>query len=240
VKAERRSSSGLTFLTAYTYSKSISGPSDIGGQVGGGNFIGSPQDIYNLSADRSVSGFDLRHRFVQTVLYDIPFARNLRGVTKHLLDGWQASTIMTFQGGFPAPVAYGVDTTGTGVGSRPDLVPGQEANLPGDQRTWQRWFNTAAFTETPLGRFGTAPRTNAVRLPGIAVVDFSFHKTFRVMETKAFEFRTEVFNLFNNFNPDPATLDLNLRNKATTFGKIGGGVSGITTRVIQLGAKFNF
>ena len=65
------------------------------------------------------------------------------------------------------------------------------------------------------------------------------HKSFRVKETKAFEFLTEVFNLFN-FNPDPGTLDLNLRNRLTTFGKVGGGVSGITTRVIQLGAKFNF
>ena len=240
VKVERRLSAGLTFLTAYTYAKSISGPSDIGGQVGGGAFIGSPQDYFNLRGERSVSGFDLRHRFVQTVLYDIPFAHNLHGAAKYLLDGWKASTIMTFQGGFPAPVTYGVDTTGTGVGSRPDMVAGQKANLPGDQRTWQRWFNTAAFSATPNGRFGTAPRTNAVRLPGIAVVDFSIHKSFRVKETKAFEIRTEVFNLFNNFNPDPGTLDLNLRNRLTTFGKVGGGVSGITTRVIQLGAKFNF
>ena len=177
---------------------------------------------------------------MQTVLYDIPFAHNLHGAAKYLLDGWKASTIMTFQGGFPAPVTYGVDTTGTGVGSRPDLVAGQKANLPGDQRTWQRWFNTAAFAAPPNGRFGTAPRTDAVRLPGIAVVDFSVHKSFRVKETKAFEFRTHVFNLFNNFKPDPGTLDLNLRNRLTTFGKVGGGVSGITTRVIQLGAKFNF
>ena len=238
VKAERRFNQGLTFLMAYTYSKSISGPSDIGGQVGGGNFIGAPQDLYYAQGDRSVSGFDLRHRFVQTVLYDIPFARSLRGPTKLILDGWQASTIMTFQSGFPAPVTFGVDTTGTGVGSRPDLVAGQEGNLPGDQRTWQRWFNTAAFAQTPFGRFGTAPRTNAIRLPGIANVDFSVHKSIRFKETRAFEFRTEFFNLFNNFNPDPASVDLNIRSR--TFGAIGGGVQGITTRVIQLGAKLNF
>jgi len=44
VKAERRLRPGFTFLTAYTFSKSLSGPADIGGQVGGGFFIGSPQD----------------------------------------------------------------------------------------------------------------------------------------------------------------------------------------------------
>jgi Carboxypeptidase regulatory-like domain/TonB dependent receptor-like, beta-barrel len=238
VKAEKRMSSGLTFLTAYTYSKSISGPSDIGGQVGGGNFIGAPQDAYYMQGDRAVSGFDVTQRFVQTVLYDIPFARGLHGAPKYLLDGWQVSTIMTFQSGFPAPITFGVDTTGTGIGSRPDLVPGQNGNLPGDQRTWKRWFNTGAFMQTPFGRFGTAPRTDAIRLPGIATVDFSINKKLRIKETRSLEFRTEFFNLFNNFNPDPATVDLNIRS--ATFGAVGGGVQGITTRVIQLGAKLNF
>src|SRR5260370_13605649 len=55
VKAERRLSSGLTFLTAYTFSKSISGPSDIGGQVGGGFYIGSPQDTMRGPTGRSLA-----------------------------------------------------------------------------------------------------------------------------------------------------------------------------------------
>ena len=76
VKAERRMATGLTFLTAYTWSKSISGPSDIGGQVGGGFYIGGIQDVYNLQAERAVSGFDVPHRFVQTVLYDLPFFKS--------------------------------------------------------------------------------------------------------------------------------------------------------------------
>jgi hypothetical protein len=206
--------------------------------VGGGNFIGSPQDVYYMRGDRSVSGFDVTQRFVQTILYDIPFARGLHGAAKYVLDGWQLSTIMTFQSGFPAPVTYGVDTTGTGIGSRPDLVAGQNGNLAGDQRTWQHWFNTAAFAKTPAGRFGTAPRTDAIRLPGIDTVDFSITKFVHFKEKRSFEFRTEFFNLMNNFNPDPATVDLNIRD--ITFGSVGGGVQGITTRVIQLGAKLNF
>jgi hypothetical protein len=237
-KAERRLSSGLTFLTAYTYSKSISGPSDIGGQVGGGNFIGAPQDVYYAQGDRSVSGFDVTQRFVQTILYDIPFARGLHGAPKYILDGWQISTIMTYQSGFPAPVTSNIDTTGTGISSRPDLVAGQRGDLPGDQRTWTRWFNTGAFTQAQFGRFGTSPRTDAVRLPGIENVDFSINKGFHFKEKKAIEFRTEFFNFLKHYNPDPATVDLNSRS--ATFGMIGGGVQGITTRVIQLGAKLMF
>jgi hypothetical protein len=238
VKAERRLSSGLVFLTAYTYSHSISGPSDIGGQVGGGFFIGAPQDVYYMRGDRSTSGFDVTQRFVQTVLYDLPFARNLHGFARKALDGWQVSTIMTYQSGFPAPVTSNIDTTGSGISSRPDWVQGQNGNLPGDQRTWTRWFNTAAFAQAPFGRFGTSPRTAAVRLPGIENVDFSVNKAIKFKENKAFEFRTEFFNVLNHFNPDPSTVDLNIRS--ATFGSVGGGVQGITTRVIQLGAKLMF
>jgi len=238
VKAERRMSTGLTLLTAYTWSKAITGPADIGGQVGGGFFIGGIQDMYSLAQERSLSGFDMTSRFVQTVIYDVPFFKNTKGLARQLLDGWQVSTITTLQSGFPAAINNNVDTTGVGRSSRPDLVAGQDTNLEKGERTWQRWFNTAAFAQAPFGRFGNSPRTGAIRLPGVINSDFSVTKRFHFGESRSFEFRTEVFNLFNHFNPDPQTVDLN--RLSPTFGSIGGGVQGVTTRVIQLGAKLNF
>jgi hypothetical protein len=68
--------------------------------------------------------------------------------------------------------------------------------------------------------------------------DFSMNKSFRMRENMRFEFRTEVFNLFNHYNPDPAALDRNVQSQ--NFGRIGGGVQGITTRVIQLAGKLYF
>jgi len=238
VKAERRLAQGLTFLTAYTWSKSITGPSDIGGQVGGGFYIGSPQDIYYARGDRAVSGFDVTQRFVETALYDIPFFHGLHGAGKYLLDGWQVSAIITASSGFPTLVSTNLDTTGTGITSRPDWVLGQKGDIPGDQRTWKKWFNTAAFAQPQYGRFGTSPRTDAFRLPGLINTDFSVNKAFRFKETRSFEFRAELFNLLNHYNPDPQTVDTNLNS--ATFGAIGGGVQGVTTRVIQLGAKLHF
>ncbi len=182
-----------------------------------------------------MSGFDLTQRSTQTVLYDIPFFRNRTGPVKYLLDGWQVAAIVTASSGFPTPVSSNLDTTGTGITSRPDQVPGTSGNLPADQRTWQKWFNTAAFSQAQYGRFGTSPRTNAVRLPGLVNFDFSATKAVRFKESRAFEFRAEFFNLFNHYNPDPQTVDTNLNS--ATFGSVGGGVQGITTRVIQLGAK---
>lgn len=236
VKAERRVSPGLTFLGAYTYSKSLSGPSDIGGQVGGGFYIGTPQDIFNLRADRSLSGFDLTQRLVGTVIYDVPFFRGMQSKAKYLLDGWQVSTIMTAQSGFPAPITSNLDTTGTGIISRPNRTG--DGNLPADQRTYKRWFNTNAFSQATYGSFGTAPRTGAIRLPGLINFDFSATKSFRFRERSSLQIRAEFFNLFNHYNPDPQTVDTNLNS--VTFGAIGGGVQGITTRVIQLGGKFYF
>lgn len=244
MKFERRMAKGITVLGAYTWSHAISGPNDIGGQVGGGSFIGAPQDVYNGQNDKATSGFDVRHRQVNTVLYDLPFFRNSTNrLLKSFLGGWQASTIMTFQSGFPAPVGANIDTTGTGVNSRPDQISGQNGNLPGSQRTWQKWFNTGAFiaadrNPAAYGRFGTSPRTDAIRLPGIINADFSVNKNFAIRDNMRFEFRTEIFNLMNHYNPDPGAVDRNVRSQ--TFGAVGGGVQGITTRVIQLGGKLYF
>ena len=85
-------------------------------------------------------------------------------------------------------------------------------------------INESGHRHALLGRFGTAPRTNAVRLPGLINADFSANKRFSAGERRFFEFRT--------------TVDLNIRSQ--TFGTIGGGGRGTTTRVIQLGAKFVF
>jgi len=75
-------------------------------------------------------------------------------------------------------------------------------------------------------------------LPGLINADFSVNKSIRFRERRSFDFRAEFYNLFNHYNPDPQTVDLGIRDK--TFGAVGGGVSGVTTRVIQLGAKLNF
>ncbi|MBL8291584.1 MAG: TonB-dependent receptor, partial [Bryobacterales bacterium] len=152
VRIDRRMARGLTALTAYTWSKCISGPSDIGADIGGGSYIGGIQNIYDMTNERSLCGMDVTQRFVQSVVYDVPLFAAAHPFLRSTLGGWQLSTIIVGQSGFPADIAYGIDTTGTGVGSRPDSVLGQIANLPGDQRTYQRWFNTAAFALTPNGR----------------------------------------------------------------------------------------
>jgi len=237
VKLERRVNNGLTLLTAYTWSKCISGPSDVGGQIGGGGFIGAPQSIYFLNLERSVCGFDVPQRFVTTVLYDIPFFKKSRALVRYPLAGWQVSTIVTAQSGFPGNVSNNVDTTSTAINSRPDQIA--NGFLPKGQRTPQRYFNTAAFVTAQPAAFGNSPRTGAFRLPGLINDDFSATKGIKFTESTNFQFRVDFFNLFKHFNADPNTVVNALNSK--TFGTIAGGVSGgYATRIIQFGAKLYF
>jgi hypothetical protein len=237
-KLERRLSQGLTVLASYTWSKSISGPGDIGGIVGGGAFGAGGINPYDPRSDRSVSIFDIPHRFVGTVLYDVPFFSRTHGMTKKILDGFQLSTILTAQSGVAGNVTNTVDTTATGINSRPDQVPGAQVSLAGSSsRSYSHWFNTAAFTTAQLGEFGTSPRTAAVRLPGLVNDDFSVTKGIKFGEYRNLQFRADIFNLFNHYNPDPQTVGLALNS--AQFGQVGTSNS-TTTRIIQLAGKLYF
>jgi len=242
-KLERRVGVGLNVLASYTFSKCISGSADIGGAVGGGNFGAGPINAYNPKGDRSLCLFDIPHRFVGTVLYDIPFFSHSTGFKRAMLYGFQVSTIVTAVSGDPAAVTDAgilALVTATGVASRPDRVVGQSANIGRGARTPTAQFNPLAFTHAATGQFGTSPRTGAVRLPGVFNDDFSATKGFKFGEKRTLQVRADFFNLFKHYNPDPSTIGLALNNSGT-FGKINNGISGgVTTRIIQLGAKLYF
>jgi hypothetical protein len=69
-------------------------------------------------------------------------------------------------------------------------------------------------------------------------IDFSVNKSFHIQENRRAEFRAEFYNLPNHYNIDPGSVDRGIRS--VNFGKVGGGIQGLTIRVIQLGAKFYF
>lgn len=239
-KLERRVGQGLNVVASYTWSKSISGSADIGGAVGGGNFGAGPQDPYNPRRDRSISLFDIPHRFVGTVLYDVPFFKHMTGFRRAVLDGFQVSTIFTAVSGDPAAVTDNAQTTATGVASRPDRVVGQTANLSRSARTPAAQFNQAAFTVAQPGEFGTSPRTGAVRLPGLLNDDLSVTKGIKFGESRNLQIRADFFNATKHYNPDPSTIGL-ARNTPSSFGKIANVTSGgFASRIIQLGAKLYF
>jgi len=239
-KLERRVGNGLNLLASYTWSKSISGPADVGGLVGGGNFGATALDTFNVKADRSLSVFDIPQRFVGTALYDVPFFRHTEGAKRLLLDGFQVSTIVTAVSGDPTAVFYtGATVNASSQNARPDVVPGQAPNLGRSQRTPTRQFNTAAFTTPAIATFGNSRRSGAVRLPGLLNDDLSVTKGLKFGETRNLQLRADFFNAFKHFNPDPSTITTTINS--ANYGKINDGTQGgYATRVIQLGAKLYF
>jgi Carboxypeptidase regulatory-like domain/TonB-dependent Receptor Plug Domain len=202
VRVERRFASGLSFLSSYSWSKSID---DGAGISTGSDSSGVAQDARNLRAERALSDFDVAHRWVLSYVYDLPFGKGKRiapsnqGVGKVanlLASGWQMTSILTMQTGRPFTVTLGRDQSLTGgTTDRPNLVGDPKVSDPGPDR----WFNPAAFAVPTAGTFGSAGR-NILRGDGLHSFDLGVSRFFRVTERQSFQFRAEVFNLANHPN----------------------------------------
>jgi hypothetical protein len=233
VSVEKRFSKGLSFLAAYTYSKSIDDASSWGETA-----INSR----DFGAERGLSDFDTRNRFVFSYTYDVPFGRGRTfgstssGWVNEIFGQWQSNGIFTVQSGNPVDVTTGLySLTGTESNTRPDLISNPN-DFPHDP---SMWFNTAAFSDNFVGRFGNAGR-NVVIGPGTQDFDFALLKNFPIFaESRYLQFRAEVFNIFNHPNFDNPVAD----EASPDFGKIlSAGVQDprSSSRQIQLAMRFVF
>lgn len=199
--AEKRYSHGLSFLAAYTWSKSL----DEGG--GGNSSAGDPriniQDPRNLRANYGLSSFDYRHRFTLSTIYELPFGRDRRfagqagGLLDAFIGGWQMANILVAQSGSPFSVFLATPTANTGTFTRPDRIC--NGNLPSDERGINRWFDTSCFVAPPPFTFGNAGR-NILIGPGLFNWDLGLDKDFHLHERVGMQFRAEFFNLLNHPN----------------------------------------
>jgi hypothetical protein len=216
IRAERRFSRGLSFISSYTWSKSIDDGQGISAAADGSNFFA--QDARNLRAERAVSDYDVTHRWVFSYVYDLPFGQGQRfgidnTVANAILSGWQLTGIFTLQSGRPFTVYSGRDESLTAGGSdRPNLIGDWRVARPGPDR----WFNpcTLLATGNPRncapgdrpawqinapGTFGNAGR-NILRADGLKNFDLGLYRSFRISERQSLQFRAEFFNLPNHPN----------------------------------------
>jgi hypothetical protein len=227
VRVERRFSNGFQLLGVYTYSKTL-------GIWDHDNF--TVPNAYNL---RQMYGpiNDSPHVATISYVYDLPFGpgkkflAGTQGVVSHLVGGWQINGITSFYSGFSMNIETSVSNL---LGNRGSNVPIRVANgnLPSGQRTAAKWFDTSAFVDPPTGVLGnTSP--GAVRGPRSQNWDLSIFKNTKISESKALQFRCEMFNSFNHVN----LANPNLNSSSPTFGEISGANP---AREIQLGLKFLF
>src|SRR6185369_17964676 len=72
VRLQQETNFGLSFISSYTWSKSIDDASGFFTSAGDANF---PQDSNNVGLERGLSNFDVRHRFSAGYGYDLPIGK---------------------------------------------------------------------------------------------------------------------------------------------------------------------
>ena len=231
-RIEKRFAQGVTFISSYTFGKSID---DKGGQ--GAASSGTPQDSYDLRAERGISDFDVKHVYRFSWVTELPvgagrrFMGNLSGPAEFLIGGWQLSGVFSAQSGRPFTPRLTGNNSGSFAGAdRPDLIGDPKLSNP-DPNTG--WVNAAAFrTPAPL-TFGNSGR-NIVLSDGLQSVDLTLGKVFKTTETTRLEFRSEFFNVLNhpNFGLPNATVN------SPQFGTVGR--TSTTSRQIQFGVRFQY
>jgi hypothetical protein len=182
---EHRFSGGFSIVSGYTFSKTLEGG------------IGQLSSV--LATEKRLSIQHLPHRFFSAAVIDLPFGKGRHwvstGVLSQIVGNWQVSPIVELESGLTvSPTINGNPTNTTGA-IRPDRL--RDGNLPRGQRTPDRWFDPSAFAVPGPFLFGNSA-ANVIFGPGLANLDMTLARTFRINERVALDFRSEFFNLFNN------------------------------------------
>ncbi len=244
VSLQKRFSHGVSFLASYTWSKSIDDASSFnmtGSEakpVAGENDLA--QNPFDLSAERGLSMFDARQRFVFSYSWDLPFWANGHEWYKRVFGGWQLNGIVTLMSGTPFTVFDSNDVSAQG--SAPEITgfSSQRPNLVGNPNdgphTVTAWLNASAFQQLDpvanAGQFGTAGRNIAIG-PSYMDWDFGVLKNIKTSESTAIQFRAELFNILNHPNFRLPDSDIS----SPTFNQI---LAARDPRQVQFALKFLF
>jgi outer membrane receptor protein involved in Fe transport len=251
--------SGLTLRMNYTWSHALDDLSDS---------FSSSQNQFNLGytdlvhpmVDYGNAEFDNRHRIALSAIYAPPFAHEMKGTAKYLLDGWEFAPVFTARTGAPYTV-YDVTNTNfiyTRVAANQVIpVNGNEYVNAGANNFNILDFSKIAVSEyvNPLtgnSDFGPFPANMTGRdyfhSPGAYNLDFGAYKSVRFTERMSLQLRLEMFNIFNHSNEyvniGSAYIAGGSGDITASYGVIPNtatnGPQLYENRNIQLGAKFIF
>ena len=237
-RLERRFSKGLSMTAAYTFSKLI----DDAGAVFDAAILTGPAavfqaaDSFNRRLEKDESTGSIPHVFSSSFVWEIPVGVgrrwSLRGWRNAVAGGWELAGMLRLQSGSPLAVVQQTNLNafaGFGI-QRPNRVANPE--LPSDQRSTARWFNTAAFTQAAQFTLGNSSR-NPVVGPSYRALDVMLGKTFPISESVRAEFRAEAFNVTNT----PSLMAPNVNFGNAGFGTI---TRAFDPRVFEFVTKVHF
>ena len=233
-RLEKRLTHGVSMLTSYTWSKTISDGRGAGGV--GATSVLAPQNPHLLSAERALSDEHFAHRFVASPIYQLPFGRGKKYLNDSnpavnaLFGGWTIASIVTFSSGGRANLSVRGNPANTGTSNRPNVLT--DWRLDSGTRSLDRWFDTGAFERNAAYTYGNAAR-NLIEAPGLVNMDLAVYKAFSITEDLTVQFRAEAFNASNT----PAFARPNTQFGNPAFGQIG---SAGRPRNLQFGLKVIF
>jgi hypothetical protein len=252
IRGEKRYASGLTFLTSYVFSKTMSLRSD---RANAGD--GRAMNHYNREAEYSLSAFDQTHGIKLNYSYELPFGRDkpflTQGVLSTIVGGWRVSGVHSYASGFPLSLNPGYTLPLFGGENRLTVLDdtGWRASTAGDKfdPLVDLWWDPKKFNPVPVDSIGqltgykggvlTAEFGNAAvrnpheRGPWFLTENISIARTFGIQRTNL-EFRFEVFNLLNRTiwgTPDSTITSPN-------FGRVTGLAN--FPRQMQIGLRLEF
>lgn len=245
---EKRLSRGLSIHAFYIWSKALSSANmQTTGNIGN-SAATEPEDYHDLKLERQRESNDMRNQFVLSGVWKPNYFEHFTPVTRHILDGWTLSAILSMHSGTPFTITTGNDDNLDGVNNdRPNLLPGMREHLLGTHRSRlaerAEWFDTSVYCEAgtsgcptgggPSGLDGLV-RADSLDGPGYKDVDASLFRTFRIWGRTQFQLRgeaTNVFNFVNLSNPGSSM------KSPSSFGVISGAGA---MRVLQVGGRILF
>lgn len=258
ISLTRRFRAGLAFTTAYTFSKTIS---DTDNELFTSRV--NPrrsEDIFNLRRERSLSTFDIPHRFVFAANYEPTFFNDKGTFLKKVLGGFVIAPIFQTQSGQPITPLAGTDSNldfdaagdrtilnqagvaGTGSSVRAVNAAGATVRL-GSSSTVAYVANNpnAQYIQTGPGASSTAGR-NTLRSNGFNRTDLTILKKIFFGETTHIQFGAEIFNLWNQrirtISGVGASSAAFANSGSPFFNNYS--IGNFSGRTVQLRAKFEF
>jgi len=241
IKATKRFSHGLTFLSTFTWSKNQDESSGgVGSSLNGSP--GGPQNPYTFAGEYSYSNVDTPLRWATSISYELPIGKGkaLANTSSRALDmivgGWVFNTVSVYQTGFPLQIYQNNANSQYGYAvQRPNMSSTSPATSGSLEQRLYNYINPGAFSAAPAATFGNTPRTlGNLRGPTQANWDISIFKNIALKERAKAQFRAEALNAFNT----PYFYSPNTNISSGSFGQITGQAN--FARQLQLAIRVSF
>jgi hypothetical protein len=223
LQANRRLTNGLQFQTSYTLAKAT----DTGQVSQTFTATNLPFNVFDMSGERGTSNFDVRHKFVASVVWNPKFFSDDSNnkIGRAIFNGFTIAPVVQVYSGRPYSGTISSSPSGTQAGG----------------------FNGS---NGAFNRFPFAPR-NGFRQPGIQNFDLRVSRRINLGETRNLEFLANIFNVFNSTQAagvstafynggSTANTTLTFQTPFGTINDAGGGSSFYRERQVEFAVRFQF